>query len=261
MISANTHSHSSAGLKIEFAKLRRTRIIPMGALLSAGIVLFSSMNIFAKGQIDAFHVDPYNSWAGYLLSYCMALAFLSPLQMSLLASRSADTEHSGNGWRLNAVAGDRPGTLVRRKSLVLAIIVGGLKTFEFFCAISIPLLLGGPAPDRHLMFAWITTALGTYGTSLAILTLFLWLAARIESQLVVLGIGVVGGFLGIAALLSPPWLATLNPFGYYALIVPYSFSDSGITSTNPNWLLWIIYVVIASISFFLLTRSLNYKEL
>ncbi|MHA2790236.1 ABC transporter permease (plasmid) [Corynebacterium sp. S7] len=261
MTTAVAHAHNTGGTAIEFAKLRRTRIVLMGILLSAGITLFASMNLFAGGQIDAFREDPHSSWAGYLISYCMALAFLSPLQLAMLASRSADAEHNGGGWRLNAVASIRPGTLVRRKFIVLAIIVGGLKTLEFISVLTVPILLGGPAPDSSMLVTWAITALGAYGTSLAVLAVLLWLAARIESQLVVLGIGVIGGFLGIAALLSPPWLAAINPFGYYAMVIPYGFSDSGVVSVNPNWLLWIMYLSVAAIAFVNLTSSLNHKEL
>lgn len=80
-------------------------------------------------------------------------------------------------------------------------------------------------------------------------------------QLVVLGIGVVGGFLGMAALLSPPWLAALNPFGYLAFVVPYRFTESGVVSAHPNWLMWAGYLVVAALAFAFLTRCLDRKEL
>lgn len=248
------------GISIEFAKLRRTRITLMGLALSAGVVLFASMNLFAEGQIDTFSEDLDNSWSSYLVSYCMATAFLSPLQLAMLASRSADSEHSGEGWRLNSIAGVFPGRLVRRKLLVLSVLLAGLKFFEVSAAILVPIVLGAPAPSSSLLKVWIVTAIGAFGISLAVLSIFLWLASRIESQLVVLGLGVIGGFLGIAALLSPPWLAAVNPFGYYALITPYGFSNEGIIETNPNWILWGLYLFIAMIAFHLLTQKLNRKE-
>lgn len=248
-------------MKIELDKLRRTRTVLMGVLLSAGIILFASMNLFAAGQIEIFQGEPTNSWAGYLISYCLALAFLSPLQLSLLASRSADAENVGEGWRLHAVSGIRPGTLLRRKWLLLALIVGALKLMELAIVLLLPTLLGAPAPEASMYSSWITTALGAYGTSLAVLAVMLWLAARIESQLVVLGVGVIGGFLGIAALLSPQWLAAINPFGYFAMITPYSYAESGTVSVDPNWPLWCLYVVLAGIAFYWLTRLLNQKEL
>lgn len=261
MTATLTHQTPFSAAAIELAKLRRTRIITIATLISGGIVLFTSMNLFASGQIDAFREDPHTNWAGYLIGYYMALALLSPLQMALMASWSADTEHSGSGWRLNAVAGIRPGNLIRRKFFVLAAVVAGLKLCEFLTVLTLPVLLGAPFPDEVLLTTWGVSSLGAAGTSLAVLAILLWLAARVESQLVVIGIGVIGGFLGIAALLSPPWLAAINPFGYYAVVTPYSFSEAGVISTAPNWLLWAIYLASAACSFFLLTCSLNNKEL
>ena len=245
----------------EIAKLRRTKVVLLGFLLCTGIVLFAGMNLFAGGRIDDFHADPGTNWAGHLVGYCMALAFLSPLQLAVIASRVADTENVGGGWRLNAIAGVPPGTLIMRKFVVVALLVTVLKLVEFAAILSLPVLIGAPNPSSEMLATWTLFGLGALGTSLALLAVMLWLAAVTDSQIVVLAIGVVGGFLGIAALLSPTWLATINPFGYFAMLTPFTFGDAGITPTAPHWFAWGVYLLVAAAVFTAATRMLDRKEL
>lgn len=246
---------------IEIAKLRRTKVVLLGFLLCVGIVLFAGMNLFAGGRIEDFRADPGTNWAGHIVGFCMALAFLSPLQLAVVASRVADTENVGGGWRLNAIAGVPPGTLIVRKFGVAAVLVAMFKFVEFTTILALPVLAGAPAPGPEMLVTWALFGLGALGTSLALLAVMLWLAAVTDSQIVVLAIGVVGGFLGIAALLSPTWLAAVNPFGYFAMLVPFTFDDSGIAPTAPHWLAWGAYIVVVAAVFAAATRMLNRKEL
>lgn len=244
----------------EFAKLRRTKTLLLGAVLSAGIALFACMNLFVGGRIEDFVADPSTSWASHLLGISMAQAFLAPLQLALIASRVVDAEHASGGWRLNAIAGTRPGDLVVRKLGVAGLIVIGLKLLEFGVVAGLPILLGAPAPDWAMLGTWIRFALGAAGTSLALLALMLWLAAIVDSQIVVLAVGIVGGFLGIAALLSPGWLAAINPFGSFALLTPFAFTESGVAATPPRWLVWAVHLIVASVLFGVGTQALNRKD-
>lgn len=246
---------------IEIAKLRRTKVVLLGFVLCVSIVLFAGMNLFAEGRIEDFRADPEASWAGHLVGYCMALAFLSPLQLAVVASRVADIENVNGGWRLNAIAGVPPGTLIMRKFGVGAVLVAMFKFVEFTTILFLPVLAGAPAPGPGMLITWMLFGFGSLGTSLALLTVMLWLATVTDSQIVVLAIGVVGGFLGIAALLSPTWLAAVNPFGYFAMLVPFTFNDSSIEPTAPHWLAWGAYIVVAAAVFAAATRMLNRKEL
>lgn len=246
---------------IEFAKLRRTKVVLLGFLLCAGIVLFAGMNLFVEGRLDDFRADPESSWAAHLVGYCMALAFLSPVQLAVVASRVADAENVNGGWRLNAFAGVPPGTLIVRKFAVAAVLVAVLKLVEFAGVFVMPLLMGAPAPGSDMLEAWLLFGLGAIGTSLALLGVMLWLAAVTDSQIVVLAIGVVGGFLGVAALLSPTWLATINPFGYFAMLTPFTFGETSITPTSPHWFAWGTYIITAAAVVTVATRILDRKEL
>ena len=248
-------------MNLELLKLRRTHIMWLGAALSLGIVLFASMNLFAAGQIDSFVTEPAAAWSGQLVAVAMSLAFLTPLQMALVASRAVDNEHASGGWLLNAVAGVRKGSLLRSKLRVVAPLVVVLKLLEFGMCIALPVLLGAPLPNASTATAWVAYGAAAMITSLAIASAMLLLAAITESQIGVLSLGVAGGFFGIASLLSPAWLAVMNPFGYFSVLLPYTFTDKGIVPTQPGWAAWCIYVVLLAAGFVAATRSLNRKEI
>lgn len=247
-----------SALVIEVRKLRRSRILVLAVSLSLAVILMTSMNLGSGKTLENFQDDPTSAWAGHIVGYVMASALLSPLQLALIASRIADIEHLGGGWRLNAIAGVWPGTLLRFKFAVLAGIVAILKTVEFAGVVTIPRLMGAPGdPDLGI---GITTALGLLGTSLALAAVLLWIAAVVDSQLVVLGIGVIGGFLGLAAMLSPVWLALINPFGYYAALTPYIFTESSPTAITQQWFAWVVYLIVCAGLFVGATRTFNTKD-
>ena len=247
-------------MMVEFAKLKRTKIVLLCLLISTGIVLFANMNLFAGDPIADFQDDPHTQWASHLVGLGMALAFLTPLQLALVASRIVDAEHASGGWRLNAIAGTRPGTLLSRKFGVASLIVVVFTALEFAAALALPVVMGAPAPSGAMLSTWLRFGLGALGTSIALLAVML-LAAVVDSQIVVLGVGIVGGFLGVAALLSPAWLAALNPFGYYAVLLPFGFTESGIAPTQPGWWLWAAYLVLAAAVFIAGSRALDRKEI
>ena len=248
-------------MMVEFAKLKRTKIVLLCLLMCAGIVLFANMNLFAGDPIADFQADPHTQWASHLVGLGMALAFLTPLQLALVGSRIVDAEHASGGWRLNAIAGTRPGTLLSRKFGVASLIVVVFIALEFAATLALPVAMGAPAPDAAMCSTWLRFGLGAVGTSIALLAVMLLLAAVVDSQIVVLGVGIVGGFLGIAALLSPSWLAAVNPFGYYAVLLPFSFTESGVTPTQPGWWLWAVYLVLAAAVFTAGSKALDRKEI
>ena len=142
-----------------------------------------------------------------------------------------------------------------------SLIVVVFTALEFAAALALPVALGAPAPSGAMVSTWLRFGLGALGTSIALLAVMLLLAAVVDSQIVVLGVGIVGGFLGVAALLSPAWLAALNPFGYYAVLLPFGFTESGVAPTQPGWWLWAAYLVLAAAVFIAGSRALDRKEI
>ena len=85
-------------LQNEYAKMRHTRMLPLALAVTLAIVAFSSMNLVGEHTAEQFQQDPHSQWGGHLLGYIMVTAFLTPVQVALLASRAADVEHLRGGW-------------------------------------------------------------------------------------------------------------------------------------------------------------------
>lgn len=91
------------------------------------------------------------------------------------------------------------------------------------------------------------------------------LAARVENQIVTVGVGFLGSFVSLFCLLMPPWLCRLVPWGYWALITPAAQDGeaAGATSvayTTPpaGWVL--AFLVIATAGLLALTARLDRIE-
>ena len=134
-------------LQNEYAKMRHTRMLPLALAVTLAIVAFSSMNLVGEHTAEQFQQDPPRHWGGHLLGYIMVTAFLTPVQVALLASRAADVEHLHGGWRLNSIAGYRRGGLLRAKFAALALVLAAVKVVELLSVLTTPFLFGAQSID------------------------------------------------------------------------------------------------------------------
>lgn len=249
---------TARAVRLEVAKLRHLKIPVLGLVMTAATVLFASANLFsATGRANM--MDPAGQfWPAHLVGYVMATCLLTPVFVAVLASRVVDVEHAGNGWGLYAVAGVGRGRQCRIKWLTLVPLVVLLRVIEMGGVIGVPLLLGAvPVQDP---VAWALLGAQATGTTVALLAFHVWLAARIESQLVGVGVGLAGGLLAVLSLLSPAWLASLTPWGYFALVLPYTFTETGVASITPHHLLWSAFIVLTATAFWFLTGRLDAEK-
>lgn len=245
-------------VRVETAKLRHLRIPLLGLLMTGAPVLFASTNLFSSSGRAAMHDPNGHFWASHLIGYVMATCLFTPVFVAVLASRVVDVEHAGNGWGLYAVASVGRGRQCRVKWLTLVPLVVLLRAIEMGGAVAVPLLLGAqPMQDPA---AWALLGVQATGTTLALLALHVWLAARIDSQLVGVGLGIAGGLLAMLSLLAPPWLASLTPWGYFALLLPYTFTESGVASITPDHLLWSVFIALMTTAFWFLTGRLDAEK-
>jgi len=197
----------------EFAKMRRLRIGLVVALLLFGVAGFSAFLV--SGSPGGF------MWKGLLDSFGFAVILISPLILAVLASRQVEIEHLGNGWLLSATSGVTPGRLCRAKFLALGTLVVTATILQSLVLIAFGLLAGitSPFPFEH----WLGYTASAVVINLAVLAFHLLLSARIENQLVCLGVGVVGVFIGTFGPAFPDWLLHLTPWGYYPLAMPTDY--------------------------------------
>lgn len=235
-VAAPTSDHGSPGspsssapgfltaVGVEILKMRRLRAPQITMLIVGTSVALCSMNLFSASFTELSH-DPHTMpWARLLLMTSFFNAMTGPILVSVLASRQTDIEHTGSGWNLAAASGLTPGTLCRAKLTALSLLIVPAVTVQ---SLGIIIL----ARFRGLSVALDVGPWATYTTllicvDLAMCTYFLWLAAVVDNQLIVMSTGLLSGFIGIFTLLVPPEIVQWTPWGYYALITPVAMSSS-----------------------------------
>jgi hypothetical protein len=202
--------------------MRRLRVLLITVLLVIASVAMSSTNLFSQSAIRFLDNPAAKPWAMLLLDTAFVNAMTGAVFTAVLASRQTDIEHSGAGWNLAATSGLTPGALCRVKLAALTLVIvptvvlqnSVLIIFGRIMGISVPLDVG-PWVTYTVLLTLVNTAMCAY---------HLWLAAVVENQMVVMSVGLLGGFIGVYMLLAPPMLARLLPWGYYTTITPAKMS-------------------------------------
>lgn len=239
---------SLRSIRTEFAKLRRQRIVLLALVLVAGVAGLSVLSALSAGT------DPgsQSAWNALLAGMSLAFPLIAPLMIAVLASRVVDVEHQGQGWLASATAGVTPGALCRSKLVVLGILLGSAVLAASTLVLLSGFLLGyGPGVP---LGTWAAFTLSVLVISLVLAALHVLLAARVENQLVGLGIGVLGTLLAVFASGLPSALAHATPWGYFALAQAADYRGGDIV-TLPPAPLGITALALAGCAVFLLITS------
>ena len=95
---------------------------------------------------------------------------------------------------------------------------------------------------------------------LALCAFHVWLAAVVENQLIGVGVGLIGSFIGVYMLLAPASVARLVPWGYYAVIscARMEGATARYTAPAPGWVAG--FLVLSAVLFAVATRRLDRIE-
>ena len=264
--SRSTRSSAAPGfftsVRVEILKMHRLRVLLVTALLVIASVALSSINLFSQSTIKSFDNPAAKPWAMLLLGTAFFNAMTGAVFAAVLASRQTDIEHSGAGWNLASTSGLTPGALCRVKLAALTLLIVPAAVIQSVALIAVARMVGlslpldvGPWVTYTLLLALVNTAMCAY---------HLWLAAVVENQLVVMSAGLLGGFIGVYMLLSPPMLARLLPWGYYAVITPAKVSmvdGHGVHEYVQVPMGWIVgFLVLTAVIFTAATRRLDRIE-
>lgn len=204
---------SARSVANEFAKMKHLRIGLVAAAMLVAVVLLSLYTVVASPD---FSPEGPGAWNALLAGMSLGVPLLSPLLLAVIASRQTDIEHTGNGWLLQSTSGITPGGVCRAKLVALGIVVTLTTVGTSLLVLVLGKLLAGilaPAPLGH----WAGFTLCMLVVSLAILALHILLSAKVENQLVALGVGVFGCVMAVFSQGLPAALAHVTPWGYYAL--------------------------------------------
>ncbi len=240
----------------EFAKMRHLRIGLVATALVAVVVGLSLMGATASPEF----ADPAKrSWEVLLDSMSVAVPLTSPTLLAVLASRQVEIEHQGNGWLLSQTSGITPGGLCRAKLFALGTIVAAATVLESVLLIGAGLLLGITAPAP--IGLWLGYTASVLVANLVILALHILLSARIDNQLVGLGIGVVGSLVAASASGFPAWLAHASPpWGYYALAAATEWRGGALDTLTPSYPSIAALGVVGVVLFLLITSLFDRQE-
>ncbi|MFW6639729.1 ABC transporter permease [Nocardiopsis algeriensis] len=230
---------------LEVQKMRRLRVAPMCAVMVAAVTALTCAGLMSDSARAGFGDPAAQPWETLLLSYVLVSAMTSPLLVAVLASRQVDVEHQGRGWMLSQVAGLSPGRLCRAKAAVLGAVLAALVAVQTSLVVAAGLAAGITVPLQAGI--WVRYAVCLFLVDLALLCLHIWLAARVDNQLVGMGIGLLGSFCGVFSLLMPPALARALPWGYYAVVSPVAMGEDALRVITPGygWLTVFLLVVAA----------------
>ncbi|OOC55528.1 MULTISPECIES: ABC transporter permease [Nocardiopsis] len=234
-------------VNLELRKTRRLRVVLVCAVMVAAVVALTCANLMSDSARAGFDDPGAQPWESLLMSYVMVTAMTSPLLVAVLASRQVDIEHQGQGWMLSQVAGLRPGRLCRAKATVLGALLAVAVPVQTALVVMAGLAAGITVPLSPGV--WVQYAVGLLLVDLALLCLHVWLAARVENQLVGMGVGLLGAFCGVFSLLMPPALARVLPWGYYAVVSPLRMGDDGFAALTPGYGWLAVFLAVVAVLF------------
>ncbi len=243
-------------IRVELEKMRRLKVWLVAGVISLGTLLFAGMQLFSADYIANINAPTTSHWEGTLLFYAMIKAMTAPILAAVIASRQVEVEHTGNGWVMAATLGQSRSRLCLTKVAALAPVVAATTAVELGGLVLGSRLVGATDPLPVTTWGWYAAA--SFTVTMLLLAAHVWLSARIEQQLAALGVGVLGAFAGVFAMLMPEWLGRVLPWGYYAVTLPYAMApDGGVAPLPLSWPTLALFAIVATALLAAAYRSLD----
>lgn len=239
----------------EFAKMRHLRVWLVMAVMVIAILGLSALTALSGPEFDVAYPG---AWNVLLAGMSLAFPMVAPLLLAVLASRQVDIEHQGNGWLLSATSGVTPGGLCRSKLVSLGILVTGATLVASLLVLALGTLTGIEAPMPTVHWAGFTLCMVV--VNLVVLAVQVLLSAKIENQLVALGIAVLGTLIAVFSKGFPPAFAHVTPWGYYSLAEAAGYQGAEIQTLPLSYPSIAALAVIAGLLFGLITGRLDRQE-
>ncbi|UAL31810.1 ABC transporter permease [Nocardioides rotundus] len=235
------------------------RHLRVGVIAVAMVVAVLGLSLFTIVSSPDFDPDSPAAWNGLLAGMSLAIPLVFPLLLAVLASRQTDIEHQGNGWLLQATSGLTPGGVCRAKLITLGIVVAAITAGTSLLVLVAGKLLAGilaPIPFAH----WVGFTGCMLVINLVVLALHILLSAKIDNQLVALGIGVLGSVLAVFSQGLPAAAAHLTPWGYYALARAADYAASGYVAIPLSYPSIAALALVVAVFFLITTGRFDRQE-
>ncbi|WOF21926.1 ABC transporter permease [Microbacterium betulae] len=240
----------------EFAKMRHLRI---GLIAAAMVIAVVVLALYTVVSSPGFSPDEAGAWNALLAGMSLGIPLVSPLLLAVLASRQTDIEHQGNGWLLQSTSGLTPGAVCRAKLIALGSIVTAVTLGTGIIVLGAGRLLAGIRVSLPLGH-WSGFILCMLVVNLAVLALHILLSAKVENQLVALGIGALGCVAAVFSQGLPATLAHVTPWGYYALARAADYEGDRFVALPLSYPSILVLAIIVGGLFLLFTHRFDRQE-
>ncbi|MFD0870786.1 MULTISPECIES: ABC transporter permease [Paenibacillus] len=210
-------------LALEFYKLRRKRIFAMMTLFLGAELAWAFVSI---SMSMSRHPDS-TSWEALLVTVASMNGLFVPIMSAVAVSRICDMEHKGDTWKLLATTAVRRSRLYWAKYWCANILILYYISLQAAAIAGFGIVKGFAEPlPFSLLIPYIGGALLT---SMAIVALQQWISLSVKNQAFALSLGMIGGFIGMAADFFPAGVRRLFIWSYYTGLSPVIYQYSNLS--------------------------------
>ncbi|WP_040155316.1 ABC transporter permease [Mobilicoccus massiliensis] len=248
----------NALVRNEYAKMRRLHVVPVMALLMVGTSGLTMFYALLSGLLDHAASPDGHGWKMLFAGFGMAMSLAAPVLLAVIASRQVEVEHLGNGWLASSTSGHTPGRVCRAKFVSLALPVVAVTVMSGLLVVAFGTVMGVTAPVPGAR--WMAYVAALVVVNLAVLAFHVLLSAKVENQLVCIGVGVIGIFLAVFGQLFPAWLAHLLPWGHYPLTTQADFVGEQLVYFDPPGASVVVLALAGTALFWFVTDRFDRQE-
>lgn len=205
-------------ISLELYKLRHKHLFLMVTLFLIVEIAWAFMATSMSISLNSDNAE----WEPLIAMLSSMNGLFLPILTAICVSRICDMEHKGNTWKLLLTVSVRRSTLYAAKYISASIImlVACLLQVLAITAFGIVNSFEQPVP----LFLLIRFLIGTVLTNKIIIALQQWGSMAVKNQAFALSLGMVGGFIGMAADLLPLGVRRIFVWSYYTGLSPITQS-------------------------------------
>jgi len=205
-------------ISLEMYKLRHKHLFLM-------VTLFLSVEIawvFMAVSMSISRNPDNTGWEPLIAMLSSLNGLFLPVLTAICVSRVCDMEHKGNTWKLLLTVSVRRSTLYAAKYISASVIMLTACLLQMLAIIAFGAVNGFEQPVPLLLL--LRFLIGTVLTNMIITALQQWVSMAVKNQAFALCLGMVGGFIGMAADLLPQGVRRILVWSYYTGLSPVTQS-------------------------------------
>ncbi|MCR6522408.1 ABC transporter permease [Lysinibacillus capsici] len=201
-------------IRLEFYKLRHKHLIVMMTL----ILLVEITWAFMATSMSISRNPEIARWETLILMLSTMNGLFLPILSAICVSRICDMEHKGNTWKLLLTISVKRWHLYAAKYMCACLVMLWMCILQVFSISGFGIIKGFDDPVPFLLLAQFLS--GTVLANMVIIALQQWVSMAVKNQAFALTLGMIGGFIGLAADLFPFGIRRLFVWSYYSGLSP-----------------------------------------